>query len=83
MNDCTVTVKLAPLWNVRTDLPTLTGILGAVLYLSAPDDEDPEKADFITALVTVQETLARCAGQLHEAIQEGKFNEQRTKGGNA
>lgn len=70
-NSCVITTDIMPLWDARNDLQTLTGILGAVLYLSAPDPADPAKEDIITALVQVQETVARCAEQLHDAIKSG------------
>lgn len=72
-----ITTDIGPLWDARNDLVTLTGILGAVLYLSAPDDEDPAKADIIQGLVTVQETVARCADQLHAAIKEGTVKQEK------
>lgn len=76
----TITTNLAPLWDARNDLHNLTGILGAVLYLSGGQNsilspEDPAKEDIITALVQVQETVARCAEALHDAIKEGQVSE--------
>ena len=66
-----ITTDIGPLWDARADLQTLTGIIGAVLYLSTPDPADPAKEDVITALTQIQETVARCADQLHAAIKGG------------
>ena len=72
----TITTDLGGLWDARNDLQSLVGILGAVLYLAGkPDDDEPEKNDVITALVQVQETVARCADALHDAITEGKVTD--------
>lgn len=74
----TITTALGPLWDARTELQTLTGILGAVLYLSGKSDADtPEKDDIVTALVQIQETVARCAEQLHAAIKEGQVKQEK------
>ena len=66
-----ITTDIGPLWDARADLQTLTGIIGAVLYLSSPDPADPAKEDIIAALVQIQETIAHCAEQLHAAIKGG------------
>ncbi len=75
----TITTNLAPLWDVRTELQTLTGILGAVLYLSGGPrtdaDDDPGRIDVIEGLIQIQETVARCAEQLHDAIKGGTVSE--------
>jgi hypothetical protein len=73
--DVTITTDIGPLWDARSDLQPLVGILGAVLYLAKPDKDDPAQADIITALVQVQETCARCADALHDAIQGGKVTD--------
>ncbi len=74
--DLVITTKLGGLWDARTDLRNLTGILAAILYLSGkPDDDDPAKADIILGIVQIQETVARCAEALHDAIEGGKISE--------
>jgi hypothetical protein len=70
-----ITTDIGPLWDARHDLQNLVGILGAVLYLAKPDKDDPAQADLIIALVQVQETCARCADALHDAITEGKLTD--------
>ena len=74
-----ITTDIGPLWDARTELQTLTGILGAVLYLSGGprtnDDDEPGRVDVIEGLVHVQESVARCAEWLHDAIKGGTVNE--------
>ena len=75
-SDLTITTSLGGLWDARNDLQTLTGILGAVLYLAGKSDADtPEKDDIVTALGQIQETVARCAEALHDAIKEGTVSQ--------
>lgn len=59
---------LAPVFDARGELQTLVGILGAVLYLSGNDDEEPWKEDVITALAQIQEKLAELAEGLDGAL---------------
>ena len=68
-------MDLGPVFDARSDLTTLTEILGAALYLSGHDDDDEEpwKADVITALVAVQEKIAECAEGLNGAIEGMKI----------
>jgi len=73
-----VLMAWAPVFDARGELQRLVGILGAVIYLSAPDADEPEKEDLITALVTVQETIAECADGLHEAITGMKIPKEAT-----
>jgi len=61
-------MALAPVFDARGELQTLVGILGAVLYLSGHDDEEPWKEDVITALAQIQEKLADLANGLDGAI---------------
>jgi len=63
-----------PVWDARVDLSRLVGIIGAVIYLVKPDEEDdPSKGDIITALVAVQETLSDLSDGLADAIKGMKI----------
>lgn len=64
---------LAPVFDARSELQTLVGILGAAIYLSRPDEPDTEKADVITALIQIQEKLAELADGLDETIKNMKI----------
>lgn len=66
-------MDLCPVFDARGELQTLVGILGAVLYLSGHDDEEPWKEDVITALAQIQEKLAELAEGLDGAIQNMKI----------
>jgi len=73
-----ITTNYEPIYDTRYDLTQLVAFLGAVLYLASPDDEDPAKADIITALCCIQEKLAECAEALDGAFKEGILREEKS-----
>ena len=73
-----ITTNYGPIYDTRYDLNQLVAFLGVVLYLACPDDEDPAKADIITALCCLQEKLAECAEALDGAWKEGILSEEKS-----
>ena len=73
-----ITTNYEPIYDTRYDLNQLVAFLGAALYLASPDDEDPAKADIITALCCLQEKLAECAEALDGAWKEGILREEKS-----
>lgn len=73
-----ITTNYEPIYDTRLDLAQLVAFLGVVLYLASPDDEDPVKADIITALCCIQEKLAECAEALDGAWKEGTLSEEKS-----
>ena len=65
---CRAEMDLGPVWDARTELQRMVGIIGAAIYLSHPGEDDTEKEYVIVALVALQEQMADLADGLAEAI---------------
>lgn len=67
-----VEMDLTPVFDSRSELENLSGILGAILYVMGNPDEVGEREDLQTLFAYIQETVANCASALNGAIKEMK-----------
>lgn len=68
-----VEMDLTPVFDSRSELENLSGILGAILYVMGNPDEVGEREDLQTLFAYIQETVANCAEALNGAIKEMKI----------
>lgn len=68
-----VEMDLTPVFDSRSELENLSGILGAILYVMGGPDEVGEREDLQTLFADIQETVANCAEALNGAIKEMKI----------
>ena len=68
-----VEMDLAPVFDSRSELEKLSGILGAIIYVMGNPDEAGEREDLQTLFADIQETVANCAEALNGAIKEMKI----------